>query len=75
MHEIGLLIDNKDNGMLVTTCEGISKWIHANREKLIDVLTTTETSKPKARRINGGTKKRKSTASTEQQQFNPSVAQ
>lgn len=29
------------------------------RDKVIDILSTTATSKPRARRINGGTKKRK----------------
>ena len=32
--------------------------------KLVDTLTTTATSKPKARRVNGGTKKRKGTETT-----------
>lgn len=29
------------------------------KERVLDILTTTATSKPKARKINGGTKKRK----------------
>jgi hypothetical protein len=33
-------------------------WIFENREKLVDILTTTPTSKTKARRINGGKKNR-----------------
>lgn len=33
--------------------------IMENRELILDILTTTNASKPKARAINGGTKKRK----------------
>lgn len=32
------------------------------REKVMDVLTTTASSKPRARKVNGGTKKRKATS-------------
>jgi hypothetical protein len=33
--------------------------IMLNRDRIIDILTTTESSRPKARKANGGTKKRK----------------
>jgi hypothetical protein len=39
--------------------ESIAKWIVDNQEKIVDILTTTENSKPKARAINGGRKPRK----------------
>lgn len=32
--------------------------IIANKDKLLDILTTKSTSKPRARKVNGGTKKR-----------------
>lgn len=47
------------------SCTGISepntvaRFIIENADKIIDILTTTATSKPKARKINGGTKVRK----------------
>lgn len=34
-------------------------WIVENQEKIVDILTTTENSRPKARKANGGTKTRK----------------
>lgn len=46
-HEIETLID-KDQ----PTPSGLAAWIMANKEKLIDILTTTPTSKPRARKIN-----------------------
>jgi hypothetical protein len=30
-----------------------------NRAQIVDILTTTETSKPRARKVNGGTKTKK----------------
>ncbi len=33
-------------------------WIVSNRDKILDILTTTEKSKVRARAVNGGTKKR-----------------
>ena len=39
-----------------------SLTILKNPERVIDILTTTESSKPKARAINGGTKKRRTKA-------------
>jgi hypothetical protein len=37
----------------------LSKFLLDNKDVLIDILTTTPNSKPKARIIHGGTKKRK----------------
>lgn len=37
----------------------VATTILSNKEAVIDILTTTTTSKPSARKINGGTKKRK----------------
>lgn len=47
----------------------IAEQIIENRDEIVDVLTTTINSKPSARKINGGTKKRKpkAAATTEQQ--------
>lgn len=39
--------------------------IISNAETIVDILTTTPTSKPKARKVNGGTKKRTPKATTE----------
>lgn len=37
----------------------VADAIMDNAEAIVDILTTTPSSKPKARKINGGTKKRK----------------
>ena len=42
----------------VDTPSDLAKSILAKKAEIIDILTTTPNSKPKARRINGGTKKR-----------------
>jgi hypothetical protein len=34
-------------------------WLMQNKEKILDILTTTTTSKPRARKVNGGKKQRK----------------
>ena len=39
--------------------EGITQSILANKEKIVDILTTTERSVGKARKIHGGRKPRK----------------
>ena len=51
-----LFLDQGDN---IISADGIALLILANADKIIDVLTTTESSRPAARRVNGGTKKRK----------------
>jgi hypothetical protein len=49
----------KENKLLTIPLD-CPQWIVENREKIADILTTTATSKVKARRINGGSKTRKS---------------
>ena len=39
--------------------EWIAEIVLDNKDKIVDILTTTTTSKPKARKINGGRKPRK----------------
>jgi hypothetical protein len=39
----------------------ILNWLFKNKDFVVDILTTTKNSKPSARKINGGTKKRKIT--------------
>lgn len=41
------------------------------RDEIIDILTTTKTSKPSARKVNGGTKKRIGRKTAEEQPENP----
>lgn len=57
-HELEELLApfHKEEGMSTTDIAG---WIVDNSDKVIDILTTNESSRPKARKINGGTKKRK----------------
>lgn len=60
--ELELLCEETDNEATGQFRTNICKWIVANAEKVVDILTTTATSKVKARRINGGTKKRNNAA-------------
>ena len=39
--------------------DSVVSWIMINKVKILDILTTTSASKPKARKINGGSKPRK----------------
>jgi hypothetical protein len=57
--EIRLLLE--DN----TDPTNTASYIVANSDKFIDVLTTTETSRPAARRVNGGKKPRKAKTDAE----------
>jgi len=47
-----------DKGLKSGEADDIAKWILNNKVAILDILTMTPTSKPKARRVNGGTKKR-----------------
>ena len=47
------------SGSGVTITESVAREILKKKDIIIDVLTTTQNSKPKARSVNGGTKKRK----------------
>ena len=55
---------------LLNVDEGTALTILSKRDKIVDILTTTETSLAKARKINGGRKPRKvkATATTEDKQ-------
>lgn len=57
-HEIELLLGFTDE-TIPSTVAGISNAIMDRRDKLVDILTTTASSKPRARKVNGGSKKRK----------------
>lgn len=43
----------------ITGPEEIVDWLLDNKVKVLDILTTTNSSKPRARKINGGTKVRR----------------
>lgn len=49
-HELGIVLN--------IDAEAVIQALLTNRDKVIDLLTTTPSSKAKARRVNGGTKKR-----------------
>lgn len=55
--EIAVILsgDGNPGETLRTFCQKMVQ----NADKIVDVLSTTPTSKPRARRVNGGTKKRK----------------
>jgi hypothetical protein len=70
-HEISVLLipllQTNANGTAVheRTPNGIAKHLLNNKTVLIDILTTTPNSKPKARSSHGGTKTRKKTVITD----------
>jgi hypothetical protein len=43
---------------------GLCRLLVGNRSVVVDILTTTPDSRPKARKVNGGTKKRKAPETT-----------
>jgi hypothetical protein len=53
-HELSKLL----TGCVPPNLDGIVDWVMANKDKILDILTTTATSKSKARKINGGKKTR-----------------
>jgi hypothetical protein len=57
LHELETLLGGVDGN--INCLANISKHLLKHKDLLIDVLTTTPNSKPKARSVNGGTKKRK----------------
>lgn len=62
LHELGILFGTPMDKSLVLNPENrvvISKFLLDNKDKFIDILTTTANSKPKARTVNGGRKNRK----------------
>ncbi len=60
-HELKLLALNTE----VKDTNNIADWIVQNKGAIVDILTTTPNSKPKARSIHGGNKTRKKTVITD----------
>ena len=60
LYELVMLLGGIVKNDEITTKESISKFILEYKDTIVDILTTTAKSKPKARSINGGTKKRPS---------------
>ena len=63
-HELGVWIQSKMQDMPADVAAHFATELQKDAAKIIDTLTTTATSKPKARRVNGGTKKRKGIETT-----------
>jgi hypothetical protein len=60
-HEVAaMLAANKDHTITEAESKSLAELIMRSRERLMDIFTTTDSSRPKARKINGGTRKRKS---------------
>jgi hypothetical protein len=60
-YEIQQLLDKQQlvaPGLTPVKAIDIAEWILNNKVAILDILTMTPNSKPKARRINGGTKRR-----------------
>lgn len=54
-----ILASDPDDAQRVDESMKLAGTILDNAEKIVDILTTTKSSKPSARKVNGGTKKRK----------------
>lgn len=63
IHELELVIAkiNPTHGVSPENVDAIATMIMNNKDIILDILTTTPNSKPKARAIHGGTKKRNKT--------------
>ncbi len=57
-HELSLLFKIEDFGG-APVVDRVASAILRDKDKIVDILTTTATSKPTARKINGGKKARK----------------
>lgn len=54
VHELGTALGNE-----IVISEDLARAIVKNKQAVMDILTTTATSRPKARRLHGGKKTRK----------------
>lgn len=52
-------------GVTLNVNSEIAETIVKNKDKVVDILTTTANSKPKARKLHGGTKNRKKSVITD----------
>lgn len=57
-HEIKLVFGNPTDETAAFGIKEIADTLFEQRDKILDILTTTERSRPSARKINGGRKKR-----------------
>lgn len=59
-HELVTLLRGENNSNLGGdwSLDGIVSWLLDNKSKVVDILTITPTSKVRARKVHGGTKKR-----------------
>ena len=55
VHEMKQLVNTKNPP---AGADEVVEWVFKNKDKIMDILTTTTTSKAKARSINGGKKPR-----------------
>jgi len=58
-HELELLLVGEPSKLTGDVPSDVAATILENAERIVDILTTTATSKPRARKINGGSKPRK----------------
>ena len=61
------------SGMNDTNNLAFAGWVINNKDKIMDILTTTSTSNVKARKINGGTKARKPKQASSSHIYTPQV--
>ena len=62
-HELAALMKANDLGP--NGAEAVAQFLIAQKDAVIDILTMTPNSKPKARKMHGGTKNRKKTVITD----------
>lgn len=58
-HEIAKLF--LEDGPVTRDADSIAKFIMERKDQILDIMTMRKGSKPRARKINGGTKRRKTT--------------
>lgn len=75
IHELVIKLSGEVPGPTepMTTMATFARLVVEHKDAVIDILTTTESSLPKARAINGGRKNRKAKGSTETPATTPAV--
>lgn len=74
-HEIGNMLHDHAPQITNHPSESVIEFIMNHADKLVDLLTTTKSSKPRARAVNGGTKKRKSAGASTESTNQPELKQ
>jgi len=63
-YELEALLAAADFKFTPATQSDVANFLLTNRGRLLDIITTSDSSRPKARKLHGGTKKRKAATAT-----------